>query len=443
VSRAGRARILGAIATASWLLAGCDGTYDLPADVRWQSTHFDYLTRTGDRAICPDVMGQLEEHFALLQDYLGFEWPPGAKVTYEKMLDADDLQQHGNCPLDRGACALETLVKSPEGMHLHELVHAYLWPTGYPPTVLVEGAAVALSCGSSDFPSKPTHTWDELAGLGYVSPTSTDVYDAGAWLVGYLLTQYDPRLFATLYQRVPTGADADRMDSVFREVYGESLATIWAAALEGTAPHDVCIWQCSRPPVPLDRTPLATDHVCGLPNFHSLKLASDSLVALTASTDAGVEIQTCDQTALYPNWGPPGLLDLYELPAGDYFVATDGTPGTMTFDGSLSSVVTPTCSEATNVAALSGFDGFFLSGPNMSPQWFVPLPSPPSASSKLGFESAGGALLTVCSSCDPASCILPSLAGSAWTWAPGQTVSVAVDPFPPGAYFQAFFTWGY
>src|SRR5262249_3749248 len=158
-----------------------------------------------------------------------------------------------------------------------------------------------------------------------------------------------------------TGADADRMDAVFREVYGESLATIWAAALEGTAPHDVCIWQCSRPAVPLDGTPLATDHVCGLPNFHSLRLASDSLLALTTSTEAGVEIQRCDQTALCPNWAPPGLLDLYELPAGDYFVATDGTPGTMTFDGSLSSLVSPTCAEATNVAALAGFDGFFLS----------------------------------------------------------------------------------
>jgi hypothetical protein len=441
VSRAGRAWFLGAIATASWLLGGCDGTYDLPADVRWQSTHFDYLTRAGDSTICPDVVGQLEEHFALLQDHLGFEWPPGAKVTYEKMLDADDLQQHGNCPLDRGACALETLIKSSEGMHLHELVHAYLWPTGYPPTVLVEGAAVALSCGSSEFPVKPTYTWDELAGLGYVSATSTDVYDAGAWLVGYLLTQYDPRLFTTLYQRVPTGADSDRMDSVFREVYGESLATIWAAALEGTAPHDVCIWQCSRPPVSLDRTPLATNSVCGLPSFHSLPLPSDSLVSV-GSTGAGVQIETCDQTALYPNWvAGATTLDLYELPAGAYFVGTDGGAGTMTFDGSLSSLVTPTCAEATNLAAFDGFDGFFLSGPNTSLQWFLPLPPPP-ASSKLGLGFAGGALLKVCASCDPASCVFPPGDGS-WTWAPGQMASVAVDPFPPNSYFQASFNWAY
>jgi hypothetical protein len=443
VSRAGCARAIGAIAAASGLFAGCDGTYDLPADVRWQSAHFDYLTRSGDSQICPDVLAPLEEHFAVLQDFLGFEWPPGAKVTYEKMLGSADYLQHGGCPADASACDVNSTVVSPDGMDLHELVHAYLSPTGSPSPVLVEGVAVVLACTSGVFGQpKPTQTWEQLAGLNYGAATRADVYDAGAWLVGYLLTQYDPRLFVSLYQRVPTGADADTMDAVFREVYGQSLATIWAAVLAGIAPHDACPWQCSRPPVPLDGTKVATDGVCGTLNaFHSLTLASDSLVAVT-STGAGVQIETCDQTALYPQWGPPGLLDLYELPTGAYFVATDGTAGTMTLDGSLSSLVTPTCAGATNPAPFAGFDGFFLSGPNTSSQWFLPLPPPPSATFRLGLGSAGGALLKVCGSCDPASCVFPPFDGS-WTWAPGQTASVAVDPFPPGSYFQASFNWAY
>jgi hypothetical protein len=439
VSRAGRACICGAIAAASWLLAGCDGTYDLPADVRWESTHFDYVTRAGDTQICPDVLVPLEQHFAQLQDFLGFEWPPGAKVTYEKMLDPNDLKQHGNCPLDRGACALETMVISYEGMQLHELVHTYLWPTGFPPTVLVEGAAVALSCTSSEFPLKPNHTWDQLAGLEYVSPTSTDVYDAGAWLVGYLLTQYDPRLFTTLYQRVPTGADADTMDAVFREVYGESLSAIWAAVLAENAPHQVCLWQCSRPPAPLDGTPVATDGVCGtLDTFHSLTVASTTVVGVSSSgTLAG--LGSCDQTPIDTLQHPPGGLNLYDLPSGSYFVASSGDAGTITLDGSLSSVLAPTCAEATNLAPFAGFNGFTLTGPDSSAQWFLPLPPPPAGTSHLG-SSAGDASLEACGSCDPASCV-NQLQFDAWTWAAGQTLSLAVDPFPPGDSYKISLFW--
>jgi hypothetical protein len=62
--------MFGAIAAASWLLAGCDGTYDLPADVRWRSEHFEYLTRAGDPQTCSDILGPLERHFAVLPSSL-------------------------------------------------------------------------------------------------------------------------------------------------------------------------------------------------------------------------------------------------------------------------------------------------------------------------------------------------------------------------------------
>jgi hypothetical protein len=425
------------MAAASWLLAGCDGTYDLPADVRWQSAHFDYLTRAGDSQICPDVLGPLEQHFALLQDYLGFAWAPGAKVTYEKMRDLTDYTQHGGCLPESGGCTLESTVVSPEGMDLHELVHAYLWTTGFPPPVLIEGAAVALACSPSFLGQRPAESWDQLAALGYAETNRAEVYIAGGWLVGYLLRAFDPRLFTTVYTRLPFDADADAMDAVFREVYGQSLAVIWSAALAEPAPHQVCLWQCSQPPMPLDGSKVATDRVCGLDVFHSLTLASASVVALTSSMGAGAQIETCDQTALYPDWAAPGALNLFALPPGGYFVATDGTAGTMALDGALSSVVTPTCAEATNLAPFAGFAGFTLSGPNISTQWYLPLPPPPAGTSMF---DAGGSTMTVCGSCDPASCVGWRQFGS-WTWAPGQTVSVAVDPFPPGSWFRIFLDW--
>jgi hypothetical protein len=440
VSRAARAGTLGAIAAASWLLGGCDGTYDLPADVRWESPHFTYLTRTGDSSICPDVLGPLEQHFALLQNYLGFAWPTGVKVTYEKMRDLDDLMQHGGCLPESGGCTLESSVRAPDGMDLHELVHAYLWQTGFPPPVLIEGAAVALACSPAVSGEKPTETWDQLAALDYDEATRSEVYVAGGWLVGYLLTQYDPRLFTAAYRRLDFHADADAMDGVFRDVYGQSLAALWAAALAETTPHQVCLWQCSGSPVPLDRTPVPTTGVCGtVDTFHSLSVPSASVVG-ASSTAALVQIGSCDQTPLDPTRQAPGRLNLYQLPPGAYFVANSADSGTMTLDGSLSSLVTPTCAAATSAAPFAGFDGFTLTGPNTSSRWFLPLLTPPSPTSVLSDGFAGEASMEVCGSCEPESCV-GQFEFSSWAWSPGQTVSVDVDPFPPGSYFTISLGW--
>jgi hypothetical protein len=428
------------MAAASWLLAGCDGTYDLPADVRWQSAHFDYLTRAGDSEICPDVLGPLEQHFALLQDYLGFAWAPGAKVTYEKMRDLTDYTQHGGCLPESGGCTLESTVVSRDGMDLHELVHAYLWTTGFPPPVLIEGAAVALACSPSVAGQKPTQSWDQLAALGYGEANRAEVYIAGGWLVGYLLRAFDPRLFTIAYSRLPFDADAEAMDAVFREVYGQSLAVIWAAALAGRAPHQVCLWQCAQPAVSLDGRPVATDGVCGtLDTFHSLTVASTSFVGVS-STGASVAIGSCDQTALGSTQSSPATLNLFDLPPGAYFIDSGAARGTMTFDGSFSSLVRPTCAEAADLPPLAGYAGFSLTGPDTPAQWFLPLPPPPAGTfSQLSSFVGGAVTLDVCGSCDPATCVGQLQYGS-WTWAPGQTVSIAVEPSPMG-YFQLSVDW--
>jgi hypothetical protein len=441
VSRARRAGTLGTIAVLSWLPAGCDGTYDLPADVRWQSEHFDYQTRAGDSQICSDVLGPLEQHFALLQDYLGFGWPPGGKVTYEKMRDFADLMQHGGCLPESGGCTLESMIRSPNAMDLHELVHAYLWQTGFPPPVLIEGAAMTIACSPPLSGEKPTESWDQLAALNYDEATRAEAYVAGTWLVGYLLTQYDPRLFTTLYGRLDFTADANAMDAAFREVYGQSLAAIWAAVLADTAPHQVCLWQCSGPPAPVDGTKVATEGgVCGiLDTFHSLTVASSSVVGVS-STAASVGLGSCDQTPLDLTQHPPGTLNLYDLPPGSYFVDSSADVGTMTLDASFSSLVTPTCAEETNVVPFAGDSGFTLTGPNTSSQWYLPLPPPPSPTSELLPGFAGGANMKVCGSCDPDSCVDQFQFGS-WAWESGQTVSIAVDPFPPGSYFQVSLDW--
>jgi hypothetical protein len=408
-----------ALGTTATVLAACDGTYDFPADRRWESTHFSYLTRASETGICPDVLGPLEEHFAVLQDYLGFEWPPGAQVTYEKMLDSADYEAHGGCPPDATACTAGRTVVSSDAMQLHELVHAYLDSTGNPPKVLVEGVAVVLSCTAQEYAqTTPTQSWTELASLTYGTAPDVEVYAAGAWLVGYLLRHYDPRLFTTVYQRLPDDADTAAMDGVFRDVYGDSLETIWAAARAEGLPHNACVWQCSRPPIPVDGTPVATEGVCGsLDAFHPFTLTSTSTVNVS-TTASGVQLQSCDYSSFSETWMGPGALDLYELFAGTYFLESSPDMGMVAVDGSLSSVVAPTCAQATNVGPLQGGAGFSVYVPNTGTDWFVALPPPPAGKSNIDV-TGGGALAGLCNGCDAASCVFPAGPAPAM---PGQTL---------------------
>jgi len=86
--------------------SACDGNYDHPADRRWTSAHFDYLARASDDAISPAVLGPLENHFAELQGYLGFDWPDGQKVTYETFADSVDFTAHQSCGREAEGCAI-------------------------------------------------------------------------------------------------------------------------------------------------------------------------------------------------------------------------------------------------------------------------------------------------------------------------------------------------
>jgi hypothetical protein len=292
-------------------VSACDGSYDLPADRRWTSAHFDYLARASDGAICPAVLGPLEDHFAELQGYLGFDWPAGQKVTYEKFVDGVDFAAHESCGGAGDGCTLGTTVESPQGLDPHELVHAYLSSAGYPPAVLVEGVAVALACGSSLFAQKPTQTWDQLAADGY--DASDSVYYAGTWLVGYLLDVYGPRSFLTLYRTLSNTADAPTMDAAFRAIYGVSLSAIWTAALAEGQPRNVCIWQCSRRPLALNGMPVDTSGVCGVEGALPFTLASESTISLVRE-GSGFSVKPCGQVPL-PDLGvPPGSRAL--RPAG-------------------------------------------------------------------------------------------------------------------------------
>jgi hypothetical protein len=98
----GVTRLAGAIALFAPVAFAACGRESLPSDMRFQTAHFDYLTRASDDSICRDLAGPLEDHFAALQAYLGFDWPTRQKVTYHKFADGADFAANNQCPTASG-----------------------------------------------------------------------------------------------------------------------------------------------------------------------------------------------------------------------------------------------------------------------------------------------------------------------------------------------------
>jgi hypothetical protein len=262
-------------------LAACQSDLNLPSDRNWQSTHFDYRTRASDGSVCPDILGPLEDHFAVLQGYLGFDWPNGEKVTYYKFLDSADFSSNAGCGTGAGGCAPGPSVRSTAGLDTHELVHAYLSGTGAPPPILVEGVAVVLSCTADGYATpKPTQTWDQLASITFTASDTVTVYATGAWLVGYLLDAFGPQQFLTLYRTLPSTADTATMDAAIQNIYGQSLSAIWTSALSESQPRNNCVWQCSRPAIALDGVAFDTSSgVCGVDNVRPFTVPSEAAIS--------------------------------------------------------------------------------------------------------------------------------------------------------------------
>jgi hypothetical protein len=413
------------------VLAACDGT-DPPNDLRWQSAHFDYYTRASDDSVCPDLAGLLEDHFAVLRGYLGFDWPAGRKVNYWKYADLADFEAHNLCPPLAGGCTIDSTVESMTGLDTHELVHAYLSPSGTPPPVLMEGAAVALSCTSSPYTDKPRETWDQLAGDMYSKMDTYTVYEDGAWLVGYLLDAYGPGPFMTVYRALPYHADAASMDAAFQSAYGQGLAALWSAALAGAQPRNVCVWQCSRPPIVLG-TPFDTTGVCGTDSLRPFTLTAESAVSFT-STGADFALGPCGQI------NPPdgvlngmvvgGVMALRDLPAGSYYLEHNPLPGTMAATLAPAALTT-TCASATDTAAF-GANAIIVSVPSSQPTWFLPLRPPLADGHAPEFEPFDRGTAEICASCDPTTCVDASDAGP---WTSGSVVRYTADPTQPFSQF--------
>ena len=415
---------------------GCDGrSADLPREVHWSSAHFDYWTRAAETEACPDILTPLERHFSTLEGYLGFAWPTGTKVSYYKFTDGKDLTAHGDCPDGAGACAPGTGVESSAGLDTHELVHAYLYRTGFPPAVLVEGAAVALSCAAASYAApKPTIGWDALASL---AEGSLDVYPPGAWLAAYLLDAYGPGPFLNLYASLPHGASAADMDAAFQAGYGKSLAAIWSAALAEDQPRNTCIWQCSGPPLALDGQPFDTAGVCGVDTTRPFTLDAEATVAFTANGGTALGLGPCGPVtppAVFV-FAIPTVVTLYHLPAGRYFLENGSTPGTIVGTGDASATLNHDCASATD-GALLDVANVFVAVPRGSDPWYLALPPTPATKPTLAvLPASGDGAAALCTSCATgAACT--NLSSQAVDVGAGDIVRLTPDPKHPFSGFE-------
>jgi hypothetical protein len=315
------------IAFAAWtVLSACQAgkAVDLPADQVWSSLHFRYHARGADTTRCGDVLVPLEEHFTLLQSILGFDWPSGGVVDYYKFVDAEDFAAHAPCPLGSAGCSFGGKVYTAAWFEQHELVHAYLWPRGSPPVVLVEGVAVALSC-SHHLPQAPTLSLEQALNVEQAL-SDTRVYETGGRFVRYLMDRYAERSFFQVYSSLSQDAKLSDLDGILRSTYGVGVDELWLDMLV-TQPSCAPPFACSREALPVDGTPVPVAPLCGHGiDYRTFSMASSGNVAVTGP--AGSHMGRCAPVHAYETLATsfsPGTsqVGLLQVDAGPYYLSFD------------------------------------------------------------------------------------------------------------------------
>jgi hypothetical protein len=376
---------------------------DLPDDVVWESAHFRYHTRAEDTSACSSVLEELERHFATMQEYLGFQWSGTHKVEYYKFSDVDDFRRNSGCPAGAGGCARGSSVLTPNVLHPHELIHAYLAPLGLAPAFFVEGIATVLDCD---------HAWaidprpfEEVVALPYGNDR---VHVEGPWFAGYLLHEFGPERYLSLYARLDYTASLAKIGTVFEETYGEPLAAIWEAA-KASSRRVRCnhLWACGLPSTPLDGEPRTLRRACdGTDVFRTFELDAPRDLLLAPAGHFLFAPLSCDEELPYAIGGdaPQGdmttLTSIAPVSPGRYFVAPWEQSAEVRLRTLPSNSFSLDCAgaEPVDLGTEDFFDSHFqLAIPNEDRPWFVKLRPAPLDSV---FTSDNGALrVERCSSC--------------------------------------------
>ncbi len=241
----------------------------------YHSEHFDYLFHPDDATVCPDVIDSLEQHEALLANYLGIDETTLPRVTYFKMRDDGEYVDRAIVG-ESGAESGPRYVVSPMPFDEHELMHTItLGAWGYSSRFLMEGIATALSCEPSavEVTNQPYTNWWALDDtIPYESNpaelalydgknilTIEQLYDLGATgsagyaaagaVTTYLIDSAGVDKFRQLWASVSESASATNLSAALQNIYGFSLDDVWQTLQ--TTRHRPCapVWMCSLPPI--------------------------------------------------------------------------------------------------------------------------------------------------------------------------------------------------
>lgn len=304
------------------LALGCGGSK--PTDLVWSSENFLYFARTDDASACADLGPALESHRTAIIAALDLDPATVRRISYLKFRDQADVRANGDC-FEGVACAPRWGVESAAPFDRHELVHAYLSGTGFPPWFLVEGAAVALSC-QVPLHGRPTSTsWRTALAA---SQDDESVYRDGGWLVADLIARYGGSRFLSLYARVSHGASASEVANAFGSIYPVSLDEAWNDALARSITPPSCPWECSQADVNAspfsEQTPICGDD-SGVRTF-TTSGSTPSVFVFSESAPSSLSLGSCGGT-----WETPapsdlgsrqdGMTVLGQLGPGKYFAA--------------------------------------------------------------------------------------------------------------------------
>jgi hypothetical protein len=412
---------------------------DLP-DRLWRSENIRYFSRPGDTDVCPAILGQLEEHGQVITELLGLQ---RTTVSYYKFDGLDDFESNAECGGGVGGCAPNSTVRSPVSFDRHELIHAYLAPYGRPPWLLTEGVAVALSC--QHYP-RPIGSWRDAYALPH---SSTELYGAGGWLVGYMLRMFPGHWLSELYQTLAANASADQFAEAFEKQYGLPLDGVWAAAIGGPRAPMRCIWECGRPEFALDQPARALAAPCASGSVQlSFDLPAGSVTRWRMEGGGRFFVRSCDgydepRTAVSGTGSGPGEL-LAPLDAGKYFIeavveanaaptlaaTTNTLPGLWSFD----CAIAPTVPD--DLSGLGSLSVFYPS--SVGTQFTALATGTDRTTSFMVVSDDPTAPVDLCTSCDPQSCSRANREHAIGLQAlsPGTTLSV-----PPGPARTAMFYW--
>jgi hypothetical protein len=308
--------------------SGCDEDDDFPDDRLWESAHFRYHTRNGDDGACEAVLGQLERNFEVVRGYLGFPWPEGRKVDYYKFRDQADYEHNADCPADSASCAGSSAVMSYFTLQEHELVHAYLAPLGSPPRFFLEGIAAAIACYDPFAAVGEIPPWQDVVALPVTDRSG--VYTYGAWFAGYLLHHHGVDRFVALYDQLDNeSASAEQIAATFASVYGETLDSVWNAAVaSGDRIQCVNVWPCNGAALSLDESPQTVAKACdGSDNARTFQLDAETDLVMS-NYDVGFHVPVgCDDALLAVSGDYRGELvhpTIARAAAGKYFVRAIG-----------------------------------------------------------------------------------------------------------------------